>query len=159
MVFQWVVYLFCVKDFWRTVLVLGQQMNILREFSSLQIQLWGNFDLHEYEGSQLQYRLMDILKEKEVHLIYNNDAVVETEEWGNLKPKHLLYTPFRPNIGEIPDTNYSSFPKEQMEKAKISAKHISQSVLKNISPNSFQDEVFDWTLLTDPIQQNWRRTF
>ena len=120
---------------------------------SLQIQLWGNFDLDEYEGSELQYRLMDLLKEKEVHLIYNNDAVLKTEDWGNLKPKHLLYTPFRPKIEEIPDRNYTSFPKEQMEKAKIFALHGLQNVLKNICPNWFQDGVFKWTLLTDPMNR------
>ena len=119
---------------------------------SLQIQLWGHFDLDEYEGSELQYRLMDLLKEKEVHLIYNNDAVLKTEDWGNLKPKHLLYTPFRPKIEEIPGRNYTSFPKER-QKAKIFAIRGVENVLKNICPNSFQDGVFNWTLLNDPMNR------
>ena len=44
----------------------GTNENIER-VPSLQIQLWGHFDLHEYESAELQYQLMDILKIKEVH--------------------------------------------------------------------------------------------
>ena len=132
--------------------------NIVR-VPSLQIQLWGNFDLHEYESSELKHILVDIVKEKAVHLIYNNDAFVKLEDWGNLKPKHILYTPSNSTVNEIPDRNYSSFPKEQLEKDKKFAIHIVQSVLKNISPSSFQNGVFDWTLLTDPYNRSGEEHF
>ena len=76
-----------------------------------------------------------------------------------MKPKHLLYTPTSAKINEIPDRNYSSFPKEHLEKVKKFAITFVQSVLKTISPSSFQDGVFDWTLLTDPENRTGEERF
>ena len=128
--------------------------NIVR-IPSLQVQLWGNFDLHDWEDpkEQFQYRLLDPLKEKILYIIYQNDGVVKTEDWKNVKPEHLLYIPFIYNLEEIQDRNYSSFPEEQIEKAKQFAMQNVLRVLENISLNSFQDGVFDWTLLTDPMNR------
>ena len=119
---------------------------------SLQIQLWGNFDLHKWADPemQFQYRLFDPLKEKEISLVYENGGVVKTEDWTNLKPEHLLYTTFLYNLEEIQGRNHTSFPEEEIDKAKQFAMQNVLKVLKNISPNSFQDGVFNWTLLTDP---------
>ena len=51
---------------------------------------------------------------------------------------------------EIPSSNNASFPKELKKEMRGFYMETLLDALRSISPNSFQDGVFNWTVLTDP---------
>ena len=119
---------------------------------SFQLQLWGTFDLEDYKKTHLIHRLLDTNQRKDIDIVFDYDDILKSESWKNLNPKHLLY------IVSIRDSSYfkfppsynTSFPKQIMEEMKSFVLENMQDTLRSISPNSFQDGVFNWTVLTDP---------
>ena len=76
-----------------------------------------------------------------------------------MKPEHLVYFTFGKQVTEIPSSNYTSFPKEQMEKVKSSSVQDILEILRAISPKSFEGRNFNWTLLTDPMNRTGEERF
>ena len=122
---------------------------------SLQFQLWGTLDLEDWKKELYVHRLTDPMQRQAVYGIADNDDILKTENWETigLKPEQLLYIIFNQHVVGIPPSNDTLFPHEQMEKVKRSSIHEIQEILKGISPNSFQDGVFNWTVLTDPMNR------
>ena len=55
---------------------------------SLQLQLWGTFDLQDYQKTHLIHRLLDTNQRKEVNVLFDDDDVLKSEDWQNLNPEH-----------------------------------------------------------------------
>ena len=128
---------------------------------SLQFQLWGTLDLEDWKNERYVHRLLDPMQRQAVYGVEDKSDVLKTENWETigLKPEHLLYIIFNQNVVEIPLSNYTSFTQEQMKKVKRSSMQEIQEILKGISPNSFQDGVFNWTVLTDPMNRAGEERF
>ena len=128
---------------------------------SLQFQLWGTLDLEDWSKEQLQHRLLDPMHKKEVYVLVDNDDILKTEDWetSDLKPEHLVYFTFGQNVTEIPPSKYTSFPKEQMDEVKRSSMQDILEILRSISPNSFDEGHFNWTVFADPMNRTGEERF
>ena len=125
---------------------------------SLQFQLWGTLDLGQWLQTQIINRLLDPMHRKEVYVTVDNSDILKTENWESfgLRPEHFLYITFGQSVQEISLNNYTSFPQEEMKKVKISS---ILEALRSISPKSFQDGDFNWTVLTDPMNRTGEERF
>ena len=116
--------------------------------ASLHIQLWSTMDLEYYERKHLRLQL----ERNEHHIVCDEEDILKTEDWKTLalEPKHLLYFLSKTKFpdGPIPH-DYTSFPEEM----KAYLIDDIQQTLKIISPNSFHNGVFNWTVLTDPVNR------
>ena len=116
-------------------------------------QLWGTPDLDPSPSPSFKNRMLDA-KQRKCYVAFHFDDALRSEDWNTqgLDPKHLLYIVYMPNIShsEIPLRNNTSFPEEMMKEMKDFYMQILPEVLRSRSPNSFQDGIFNWTVLTDP---------
>ena len=128
---------------------------------SLQFQLWGTLDLDDWLKEYFQHRLLDPIHKKEAYVVGNFDDILKTEDWETLglKPEHLVYFTFGQKVEQIPPSNYTSFPQEQMEKVKRYSERNILEILKNISPNSFDEGHFNWTAFADPVNRTGEERF
>ena len=122
---------------------------------SLQFQFWGTLDLEDWKKELYVHRLLDPMQKQVVYVVAYKGDILKTENWETigLSPEHLLYIVFGQNVGEIPPSNYTAFPQEQMEKVKTSLMQEIQEILRSISPNSFPSGPFNWTVFTDPLNR------
>ena len=118
---------------------------------SFNLQFWGMPDLEYDPKKSFNYQILDA---KESYLTFHYDDVLKSEDWKSqgLEPKHLLYIVYMPDIShfDFPPRNNTSFPEEMTKEMKDLYMQTLPEVLRSISPNSFQDGVFNWTVLTDP---------
>ena len=128
---------------------------------SLQFQLWGMMDFSDWPNTYYQHRLLDPMQRKQSFVLIESQYLLKTEDWEtlNLKPDHLVSFVILKNVTEIPPSNYTLFPKEQIEKVKGSLIHDILEILRGISPKSFDNGKFNWTLLTDPMNRTGEERF
>ena len=123
---------------------------------SFQLQFWGTAEFEDYMQNRLKYRLLNAQHRKH-YIIFYNDDLLESEDWKSqgLEPKHLLYITSMQNIShfKIPSSNNVSFAEEMMKKMRGFYMETLLDALRSISPNSFQNGNFNWTVLTDPMNR------
>ena len=126
------------------------------------LQFWGTPDLEYDPSKSFNYRILDA-KERHPYLTFHYDDVLKSEDWKSqgLEPKHLLYIVYMPDISHLdfPPRNNTSFPKQMTKEMKDLYMQTLPEVLKSISPNSFQDGVFNWSVLTDPMNRTGEERF
>ena len=120
---------------------------------SFNLQFWGTTDLEYDPKKSFNFRILDA-RQRKSYLTFYNDDILKSEDWKaqGLEPNHLLYIVYMPDIShfEIPPGNNTLFPKEMTEEIKGLYMQTLPEVLRSMGSNSFQDGVFNWTVLADP---------
>ena len=120
---------------------------------SFNLQFCGTTDLEYDPKKSFNFRILDA-RQRKSYLTFYYDDILKSEDWKaqGLEPNHLLYIVYMPDIShfEIPPRNNTSFPKEMTEEMKGLYMQTLPEVLRSMGSNSFQDGVFNWTVLADP---------